>query len=124
MKNNKSTIKIICLLGIIIIALIVGMVLFIKKNNDYKFIRKYGSTIKEIQVDEIYENKYDKIVIEAEATDIEIKKSENDTTQLKVYAEKDKAEVTNNTSELKIKIKEAPCKFLCLNINKKISKIE
>ncbi len=128
MKKNRPIVTIIGLLCIIIIALIIAMIIFIKKNNDYSFIRKYGETIKELQVDKTYENTFNKILIDTEATDIEIKKSQNETTQLKVYAEEDKVEVTENVyenlSELKIKVKTTPCKFLCLNFNKKISKIE
>lgn len=122
--KNKSTIIIICLLSTIIIALILLMIFFIKKNHDYGFIRKYSDTIKELAVDKIYENNYNKIIIDTEASDIEIKKSQNETTQLKIYSEKEQVELTEDTSELKIKVKTTPCKFLCLNFNKKISKIE
>lgn len=122
MKNNKSTILLIVLLTLTIIALILFMLAMM--NNKHKLNFRFGFTqrIEELQIEKTYKNTYNKINIATDAADIEIKKSENEDIYLKIYSEKNHARVIDNETELNIEVNQKKCVGIC--INNKISKIE
>lgn len=122
MKNNKSTILLIILLSLTTILLTTFMVIMINKKINLNFNFLYSQRIEELQIDKTYEYNFDKINIKSDASDIEIKQSENDNISVKIYALKDTSSVTDNETELNIDVKQKKCIGIC--INKKISKVE
>jgi len=123
MKNNKTSIFLIVLLSLTIIALIFFMITMIdKKHHSYFKLGFITKRIEELQLEETYKNTYDKINIVTDAADIEIKKSENEDIYLKIYSEKDHFKVLDNETELNIEVTQKKCVGLC--INDKISKVE
>lgn len=80
------------------------------------------SYIKEIAVDETYDNTFDSINIYTTAGEINIYESSTEEIQLVVYNKKDKTTVEVDNNKLDIKAKAKKCHFLC--INPKIAKIE
>lgn len=122
MKNNKSTIFLIILLSLTVFLLTTFMVIMINKKINLNFNFLYSQRIEELQIDKTYEYNFDKINIKSDASDIEIKQSENDNISVKIYALKDTSSVTDNETELNIDVKQKKCIGMC--INKKISKVE
>ena len=121
MKTNKGVILLIVLLSLIILGLIGLMTLVINKKYNFN-INKFTQRIEKLQIDESYENTYEKININSDASDVIIKKSENENIYLKVYSEKEYSKVENNETELNIEVKQKKCGIIC--INNKISKVE
>ena len=93
----------------------------IKINELFNFNFK-KSYIKEIAIDESYDNVFDNINIYTTAGEIDIYKSSTDKIQLVIYNKKDKTTVTTDNNTLDISAKAKKCNFLC--INPKIAKIE
>lgn len=122
MKNNKTTIFLIALLSLTVIALIYLMITMMNKKHNFNFNFGFTQRIEELQIEKTYKNTYNKINIETDAADIKIKKSENEDIYLKIYSEKDHSKVVDNEIELNIEVTQKKCIGIC--INNKISKIE
>lgn len=119
--KNKPIIILIVLLTLIILGLIGLMTVVINYKGRFN-INKITQRIEELQVEETYKNEFDKININSDAADIEIKQSQDEKIYLKIYSEKEHYKVENNEIELNIKIKQKKCGVFC--INNKISKVE
>ena len=122
MKTNKSIILLIVLIVLTIVGLTTLMICLMNKKINIKSFGIFNQKIENLEIDETYENIYEKINIETEASDIEIKTSDSDNIKIKIYSEKEKAKITDKETELDIRVETKECKFICLN--KKISKIE
>lgn len=122
MKKNKSTIFLIILLSLTIVILTIFMIFMMNKKFSLNFRSFFTQRVEELQIEETYKNTYDKINIKTDAADVYIKKSENEDIYLKVYAEKNHANVIDNETELNIEVKQDKCIGIC--INNKISKVE
>lgn len=116
MKNNTLIIFVIVLLTICVVILS-GLLFLGISNNSNRFIFNFknrNKVLDDLVFDEEYEKEFNKIVINAEAANIEIRRSNKN--QLVVYGEKDLLEVRNE-KDLYVNYDAKPCKFFCLNIN-------
>ena len=107
MKNNTLIIFVIVLLTMCVVILS-GLLFLGISNNSNRFIFNFknrNKVLDDLVFDEEYEKEFNKIVINAEAANIEIRRSNKN--QLVVYGEKD----------LYVNYDAKPCKFFCLNIN-------
>ena len=112
--KNKPIIILIVLLTLIILGLIGLMTVVINYKGRFN-INKITQRIEELQVEETYKNEFDKININSDAADIEIKQSQDEKIYLKIYSEKEHYKVENNEIELNIKIKQKKCGVFCIN---------
>ena len=122
MKKSSSTIFLIVLLSLTVILLTSFMILMMNKKFSLNFRSLFAKRVEELQIEETYKNNYEKINIKTDAADVYVKKSENEDIYLKVYAEKNHANVIDNVGELNIEVKQDKCIGIC--INNKISKVE
>lgn len=124
--NKKSKIVLITLLSILVIMLILFMT-FVILNGSKGFIN-LGITSDKISnnliYDKTYENKFDKINIKTDASDIKIKKSNDSNIKVLIYSEEEKRKninVTDNTSlDINLEAKKGFNFFLFNYINSKI----
>lgn len=122
MKNKKITIFLIILLSIISIALIFFM--FAMINGKFKFshyILNYNIS-NELVIDNTYDSNFDKLKIDANASEIYIKVSHSEKTKVVIYGDKDNTSISTINNELKITSKEKKCIGFCFNF--KVAKIE
>lgn len=122
MKNKGLIITLISILSLIIIGLIVGLILLLNGSINFNHIVFNSKVVEELVYDEKYENKYENIKIESNAAQIIIKQSNDENIYAKVYGEKDRIKIDENTNTLKININTKKCNFLCFNY--KIYKLE
>ena len=124
MKSKGLIIFLIILLSIIAIT-ITGF-LIIALNSKFRFFNLPFNykVMEELIIDEVYENHYRNINIDADASDIEFIVSETNEVRVKIYGKKENNRIEDNNDSLKIVSKEKVCKGLCFNINVKVSKVE
>ena len=122
MKNKYLIITLIVILTI----LMVGLSIFFVKllQSDFKFSGfKFGlQSSNELILDQTYEEKFNKIIIDSSISEINIKKSNDDNIKAIIYGEKDHTDVATNNDTLNIKISEEKCVGFCFN--QKSSKVE
>ena len=87
----------------------------------FKFNYK-NSYIKEIAIDEVYENAFDGVNINTTAGSINIYTSEDDTVKLVINNKKEDTTVNVDSNILNIDVKSKKCNLIC--INPKIAKID
>ena len=107
---------------VLMMALTVGIcyLVFTDKVN-FKKIQLGVKESKRELINKEYENKYDKIIIESDASNIEVINTLEDTINVIVYNEKNKTKVLEEENILKIKNDSKPCKKICIGF--KITKI-
>lgn len=124
MKNKGLIITLIVIISIFVICLSAFMFKVIK--NDFNFSislgKLFNNAYKELVVDEVYEEKFDKINVTSNSGDIYVKHSTNDKVSVKIYSDKEITYVTTDEKTLSIVLDNNPCKGIC--IFNKISKIE
>ena len=124
MKNKKLTIVLITFLGII--ALLLTILLIFLLNNKTKFNHfhfSFGNTISnELVLDEHYENRFEKIIINTNASKIDVYESIDNDIRLVIHGDKERTSVSTGDSILDIVSNTKECKGLCLN--NKIGKID
>ena len=117
MKNNGAIIFLISLLSIVTLALVGFMIMVI--NGSYKDFKLFKNKENILLIDETYENKFNKISIINESSDIFIKKSDSNNYKVVIYGQKDTAKVSINGDELVIKSNRIKnCIGLCFGITK------
>jgi len=121
MKNKPLIITLIVILSLAVISLITFLIIALSSKKFNLFHLRYRTNTK-LVVNEEYDTIFDGINIDTMASEIEIKSHDDEKIVLKIYGEKDKIEYSTDNDELKIKIDEEECKFICFN--RKISKIE
>ena len=122
MNSKKSTILLITLLTLVIIALTGFMIFMMNNKFNMNFKNMFSQRIEELQIEETYKNIYEKIDINTDAADVYIKKSEDENIHVKIYSEKEKSKIIDDEIELNIKVEQKKCVGIC--INNKISKVE
>ena len=122
MKNKGLIIALIIFLFLIVVGLITFLIIALagKKINFMSFT--FTNQSKNLILDKTYDNKYDKISIDANASDIEFKQSDDEKIYIKVYSEVEQTEIEENDKKLSIKSENKKCRFICLN--QKTNKIE
>ena len=117
MKSKGLIITLIAFLSLFTIALIVFLVIILTKGFDFKNIR-FGSfnttIIDELIYEKNYEETFENIVINSNASKVEIKESENNTIKVEVYGKENKLKI-NDKNQLEIEYKEEKCHFFCFN---------
>ena len=120
MKNKSLIITLIIVLCVLTIFVSTLFVLLLNGKLNMKGLNMFSKTSNK----EIYNNNLngmpEKIFIDVDAAEINIKHSEDETTSLVVYGDekKNKLNVNYNNNNLKIEYKNKNCHFLCFN-NKK-----
>ena len=76
-----------------------------------------NNTSGEIATNNEYDTKFEKIVINSAASDININKSKNEKTQLEIYAKDEYTNIDTENGILSITIKEEECTGFCFNVN-------
>lgn len=117
MKNNTLIVCLIVILVIICIVLLGFMVKVI--NGKMGFPYKVSD---ELVIDEQYENNYETINITSDASDIEVKETSGEKVRVVIYGDKDKTEVEERDSELRIVSKHKKGSWFAFR--NKIAKIE
>lgn len=123
MKNKGIIITLIVLLSIGIVALSLFTYSLIKDNRNisFSFGKLFDNAYKELVVEETYDE-LTNYYLTLNTGDIIIKPSSDNKVSLKVYAKKDKVELSNEDDTLKVSINDDSCKGFC--IFNKVSKIE
>ena len=123
MRKGVTLILIVFLL-LIIIGTSTLFVMLLNGNfkiNGFKFSIG-NSYIKEIAIDEVYENTFDDININTNAGNINIYESKDENIKLVIHNKKENTTVNIDNSTLDINAKSKKCNFFC--INPKIAKVE
>ncbi len=119
MKNKKLIIIAIIFLSLIMVGLSVFFASILK--SDFKF--KIGLQVSnELILDETYEEKFNKIIIDSTTSEIYFKKSLNDNIKTVIYGDRDYTTVTTNQDTLSIEIASENCIGFCFK--QKASKVE
>lgn len=120
-KNLK--IFLIILLSLITISLVSLMILLINKKIKFPNMMFEQKVSDELVVDRQYENNLNKIYIDADASNVYIKRATDNQVRVIVYGKEDKATVNvNNDHELTIITKGNNCFGICFNFT--MSKVE
>lgn len=122
MKNKKWIILLIVLLSVASVSLIVLMINMLNgklKLTNFKFSHQVSN---ELLLDKTYDTDFNKILVNANTSDIYIKTSTDDNVRVVIYGGKDNTTVETNDNMLSIILKEDPCIGFCFN--NIISKIE
>ena len=119
MKSSGLPKVLIAILSIAVLFLIVIYILLVTDRIDLSFF-KNTIVSNNLVFSEKYENIYDEISIDSEASDIELKKSNTNNIEIKIYGDKDKINVQVSDNEIKIKADSKKCHGICINrlINK------
>ena len=120
MKNKKGIITLIIILTIILVIVSIFFALLLK--NDFKSFTLGVQTSNELILDKTYEEEFNKIIIDATISEINVKKSDTNSIKTKIYGEKDYIDVRTNLDTLNIKASEKKCFGICFN--QKSAKIE
>lgn len=122
MKNKKWTIFSIILLSIVVVLLTLFLI-FSLSNKSFLKNLSLTSKVSNIKVvDKAYEELFEKINIDTNAGNVEIRKSNDSQIKVIIYGDKERTKVSVNHNELNISSKEKDCFGLCFN--RTISKIE
>lgn len=124
MENKKTIIFLIITLSLLVIAILTFMVEMLFGGisfMNFKRMRKVNVS-NSLVLDEIYENEFNHIEIESDASDIYIKETNDNKSKVIVYGDPKRTEVTTENNKLQIKSRAKKCVFFCVNV--KASKIE
>ncbi len=121
MKNNKLIILLIIILLSFVVGLTLIMVNLIYGNKFFKF-RFNNKISNEIVFNETFNQSFENININTNASDIFIKQSSDQSIKIIIYGDKENTSVTNNNDELSINSKGKFCIGFCFN--QTISKVE
>jgi len=122
MQNKGVIITLIVLFSIIALSLLAFMIVLLQGNiKSPKFFRITKVSTTKIY-DQTYEENFKNIEIDADVSDIYIKKSLDNKVRVIVYGEKKELKVQNTKEELKVRFQEKKCIGICLNMKK--SKVE
>ncbi len=120
MKNKGLIISLIIFLSIIVIGLIVLFIIAL--NHNFSFNIDIFNT--KISTEKIYEKNYEeifnKIIINSNASKIEIKETNKEIIEVEVYGKEEKLTVKDKEN-LEIEYRETKCNFFCFN--REIAKI-
>ncbi len=122
MKNKSLIITLIIILSIIMIAVSIFFVDLLQNGFKFKNFKSGLQSSNELILNEIYEENFNKIIIDATTSEIFIKKSDIDSIKAIVYGEKDYTSVETRFDTLNIKISEKNCMGFCFN--QKSAKVE
>lgn len=119
MKNKALTIILIVLLSILILFLSIFTYLLLVKKINYN-IFKYKEN--KMVINEVYEQNFDKIKIDSNAADIDIKTYNEEDVKLVVYQNENKTKINTDNNILYIKSETKSCVGIC--VTNRVSKIE
>ena len=122
MKNKNCIIFLIVLLSILSICLIGFMIIMMNVNMPFSKFMVHHHISNNLIIDEIYNDSFQNIFIESNASDIYIKHSDNNEVKVLVYGDKDKVKVKNINNILSINTNIKKCVGLCFN--QKLAKVE
>ncbi len=122
MKNKKLIIALIIILSIIMIAVSVFFVGLLQNGFKVKSFRGELQSSNELILNETYEEKFNKISVEATTSEIFIKRSDNGNFKAIIYGKKDDTKVDTKFDTLNIKISEKNCIGFCSS--EKAAKVE
>lgn len=115
MKNKPLIIFLIILLSTLSICLLIFMIMAINGNFKFSNLSFGYKTSNTLVVDETYDNNFEYIYIKSDASDIEIKHSENNDIRVIVYGDQDKTNVDAEGKNLTIKTNMKKCVGICFN---------
>ncbi len=121
MKNRSLIISAIVLLVIVTIGLIAFLIFFLK-NGSMKFFKFNYEMSNELVLDEKYEVNFNTLDIQADMSNIFIRKSEDDQMRVVIYGEKDRTSISEDYDTFNIKSTSKKCIGFC--IGQKSAKIE
>lgn len=115
MKNRGWIIPLIVLLIILILILIGIMIFFLNGNHSfYGFHFNFGYRVsEELVLDETYENLFEEISIDTNASEISVLESIDSNIRVVVYGEKERLEIQDENQKLKIEYEEKKCIGFC-----------
>lgn len=122
MKNRKVIISLIVILAILAILLTIFFVGLLNHNFNFSFLKFSHKVSNKLVLDEEYNIDFNSITIEAEASDIYIKTSKDNTSRVILYGKEENTIVETDNNELKIQSKEKGCIGFCFNFE--VAKIE
>lgn len=122
MKNKGLIITLITFLSVIAIALIIFMIFLLNGKIRFSYFALSYKVSEELVLDEVYEEDFEKLVVTADTSDIEIKVSSDDKVRVVIYGEKEDIKVDTSNQELSIVSKGKKCIGFCWNM--KLDKIE
>ena len=115
MKSRKGIIALIIVLTIILIALSIFFVGLLQSDFKFKGFRFGLQSSKELVLDKIYEEPFNKIMIDSTTSEIVIKKSDTENIRAVVYGEQDYIKVETSFDILRIQANEKSCIGFCFN---------
>lgn len=122
MKNKKLIIALIIILSIIMVAISIFFVNLLQNGFKVKSFRGDLQSSNELILNEIYEEKFNKIRVEATTSEIFIKRSDDGKVKTIIYGKKDDTKIDTKFDTLNIKISEKNCIGFCFA--EKVAKVE
>lgn len=122
MKNKGLIITLIIVLSVMAVSLTVFMINILNGNLRISKFMISSKISNELVIDKTYDNVFDKININANASDISIKATNASVIRVVIYGNKDKTKIEDINNELLIKQENESCIGFCFNTT--ISKIE
>ncbi len=119
MKNKKVIITLIILLSIVMVSVSILFINLMKNNFKFKWNLQVSN---QLILDKTYEEAFNKIMIDATTSEIDIKRSQDNKIKTLIYGKEDTTLVTTDIDTLNIKSNEKECIGFCFN--QKSSKIE
>lgn len=116
MRNKKVILTLIILLIILAICLISFMILLLSGKISISSFNINYKVSDELIFDEVYTDNFSNIVIESNASDIEIKESDDDNIRVSVYGKNENLVVNDDDNDLSINYKGKKCSFICFNM--------
>lgn len=115
MKNRGWIIPLIVLLIVLILVLIGIMIFFLNGNHSfYGFHFNFGYRVsEELVLDKTYENLFEEISIDTNASEISVLESIDSNIRVVVYGEKERLEIEDEYQKLKIQYEEKKCIGFC-----------
>ncbi len=112
MKNRGMTIFMIVLLSILAIVLVVGMVFMMRGNS------RFGRTIvsDNLVLDETYKNVYSVVKVKTDASNIEVKRTNDSTARVVVYGDEKRTSVDSTGETLSVTSSSRKCFGFCFNM--------
>ena len=112
MKNRKAIIATIVLLIVVALLLVGGMIFMMKGN--FRVGSKRVST--NLVTDEVYHGSYSRIEVTTDASDIEVKATDESAVHVTIYGDQERSSVRESGNNLKVEAKAKRCFGICFNL--------
>lgn len=122
MKNKGLIITLISIFSILSIALVALMIALITGSVKFSNFNYRMKVSNELVMDKYYDTFFEKVIIEADTSDVYVKYSSGEKVRVVVYGVKERLSIDDDKNELFIKSQGKTCTFFCFGVT--MDKIE